>query len=113
MDSLKFTHFGCIGHTLQLSISTGLQVGFISRVLGQVRKLAEHFHSDTNAMYVLRQKQQLLGIPEHVLIQQCETRWSSSFAMLERVIEQQQAPCAVLLDGQDSVIRSLFPDGAE
>ena len=113
VDSLNFIHFGCIGHTLQLSVGRGLQLGFVSRVLGRVRKLVEHFHKSTNAMYVLRQKQQLLGIPEHALVQQCETRWSSAFAMLERVVEQQQALCAVLLDSQDRVIRSLLPDGAE
>ena len=113
VDSLNFTHFGCIGHTLQLSVSRGLQLGFVSRVLGRVRKLVEHFHKSTNATYALRQKQQLLGILEHALVQQCETRWSSAFAMLERVVEQQQALCAVLLDSQDRVIRSLLPDGAE
>ena len=46
-------------------------------------------------------------------MQQCETRWSSAFAMLERVVEQQQPLCAVLLDSQDRVVRSLLPDGAE
>ena len=48
VNSLKFTHFRCIGHTLQLSISRGLQLGFVSCVLGRVRKLAEHFHRSTN-----------------------------------------------------------------
>ena len=47
------------------------------------------------------------------LIQQCKTRQSSSFAMLEKVVEQQQALCAVLLDSQDRAIRSLLPDGPE
>ena len=110
VDSLEFTHFGCIGHTLQLSINKGLQLGFVSRVLGHVHKLVEHFHKSTKATYALRQKQKLLGVAEHALVQQCETRWSSIFAMLERVVEQQQALCAVLLDSQDS---SLLPDGAE
>lgn len=113
MDILNFTHFGCIGHTLQLSVGRGLQLGFVSCVLGRVRKLVEHFHKSTNATYALWQKQKLLGIPEHALVQQCETRWSSAFTMLERVVEQQQAVCAVLLDTQDRVIRSLLPDGAE
>jgi len=113
VDSLEFTHFGCIGHTLQLSISRGLQLGFISRVLGRVRKLVEHFHKSTKATYALRQKQQLLGVPEHALVQQCETRWSSTFAMLERIVEQQESLCAVLLDNQDRAVRSLLPDGAE
>jgi len=73
----------------------------------------EHFHKSTKATYALRQKQKLLGVPEHILVQQCETRWSSTFAMLERVVEQQQALCAVLMDSQDRVVRSLLPDGAE
>ena len=113
VDSLEFTHFGCIGHTLQLKINRGLQLGFVSHVLGRVRKLVEHFHKSTKAIYALRQKQKLLGVAEHTLVQQCETRWSSTFAMLERVVEQQQALCAVLLDSQDRVVRSLLPDGAE
>ena len=70
VDSLKFTYFRCIGHTLQSSISRELQLGFVLHVLGRVRKLVEHFHKTTNAMYALWQKQQLLGIPEHALIQQ-------------------------------------------
>ena len=69
VDSLNFIHFGCIGHTLQLNISRGLQLGFVSRVLGRVRKLVEHLHKSTNATYALRQKQQLLGIPKHALVQ--------------------------------------------
>jgi len=40
----------------------------------------------------------LFGVPENALVQQCEKRWSSTFAVLERVVEQQQALCAVLLD---------------
>ena len=34
VDNLGYTHFGYIGHTLQLSISKGLQIGFVARVLG-------------------------------------------------------------------------------
>jgi len=64
-------------------------------------------------MHALRKKQQLLGIPEHALVQQCETRWNSRFTMLERVLEQQQTICAVLLESQDRVLRSLLPDGKE
>ena len=53
VDNLGYTHFGRIGHILQLSISRGLQLGFVARVLGHVRKLVEHFHKSTNAMYSL------------------------------------------------------------
>ena len=111
--TLDYIHFGCIGHTPQLSISKGTQLGFIVRVLGRVHKLIEHFHRSTNTMYGLWKKQELLGIPEHAMIKQCETRWNSTFAMLERVIKQQQAICAVLLESQDRVLCNLLPDGKE
>ena len=107
--TLDYTHFGCIGHTPQLSISKGTQLGFIIRVLGRVRKLIEHFHRSTNTQYGLWKKQELLGIPEHAMIKQCETRWNSTFAMLERVIKQQQAICAVLLESQDRILCNLLP----
>ena len=54
-----------------------------------------------------------MGVAEHALVQQCETRWSSAFPMLERVVEQQQVLCAVLLDSQDRAVRILLPDGAK
>ena len=73
----------------------------------------EHFHKSTKAIYALRQKQQLLGVSEHALVQQCETRWNSTFAMLESIVEEQQALCPVLLDSQDRAVCSLFPDRAE
>ncbi len=47
---------------------------------------------------VLKEKQRLLGIPEHKLKQDMITRWNSSFDMLERFLEQQAAVCASLLD---------------
>ncbi len=47
---------------------------------------------------VLKEKQRLLGIPEHKLKQDMITCWNSSFDMLERFLEQQAAVCASLLD---------------
>ncbi len=40
---------------------------------------------------VLKEKQRLLGIPEHKLKQDMITCWNSSFDMLERFLEQQAA----------------------
>ena len=47
---------------------------------------------------MLGEKQQALGLPSHVLLQEVETRWNSTLDMIERVLEQQSAVCATLID---------------
>ena len=81
---------------MQLNVSRE-QVGFVSHGLGRVYKLVEHFHMSINATYALQQKQQLLGVLEHALVQQCKQIqgevWILQFMQcdIERVVEQQQA----------------------
>ena len=82
----------------------------MSRVLGRARKLVEHFHKSTLATNSLREKQVCLELPQHVLVMECKTRWSSTYHMLERVQEQQAAICAVLAENRDRSIRSLLPE---
>ena len=62
-------------------------------------------------MSKLREKQKLLGLPEHQLINDCITRWGSTYEMLKRFLEQQQAICAMLLEDRDN--RSLMPSPEE
>ena len=112
-DELNFSHLGCVGHTLQLSIGRALQLTPVGRVLGRVRKLVEHFHKSTLATNCLRQKQICLELPRHVLVMECKTRWSSTYHMIQRVQEQQAAICAVLAENKDRTIRSLLPENEE
>ena len=58
-------------------------------------------------MSKLREKQKLLGLPKHQLINNCITRWGSTYEMLKRFLEQQQAICAMLLEDGDN--RTLMP----
>ena len=105
---LKIEHFPCVAHTLQLSIKNGLEVTRVQRVLGRCRKLVEHFRKSTKETYKLREKQEMLKLPQHQLIQECTTRWGSTLGMLERIMEQQAAIAAVLMEGK---VRHLMPDG--
>ena len=112
-DITEFHHLGCIGHTLQLSVNKSFRLTPVAWLLGRVKKLAEHFKRSTKETYLLHDKQILLDIPQHELIQQCDTRWNSTLYMLQRVKEQQPALCSVLLESKDKAVRSLFPDGPE
>ena len=110
---MEIHHLGCIGHTLQLSVNKSFRLTLVARLLGRVKKLVEHFKRSTKETYLLRDKQILLDLPQHELIQQCDTRWNSTLYMLQHIKEQQPALCSVLLESKDKAVRSLFPDGPE
>ena len=52
----------------------------------------------------------MLQLPQHKLIQDCVTRWGSTLGMLTRLMEQQAAIAAVLMEGK---VRHLMPEEAE
>ena len=52
----------------------------------------------------------MLKLPQHKLIQECVTRWGSTLHMLQRLMEQQAAIAAVLMEGN---MRHLMPESAE
>ena len=113
IEELQYSHLCCVGHTLQLGIGKALQLTAVSHVLGGVRKLVEHFHKSTLATNCLREKQIRLELPQHVLVMECKTRWSSTYHMIQRVQEQQTAICAVLAENKDRTICSLLPENEE
>ena len=94
----EWPHFGCVAHTLQLCIKTGLDISTISQMVAASRKLVGHFKHSVVAMTGLRDKQTQLNVAEHHLIQDVSTRWNSTYFMLDRLAEQQVAPYAVIHD---------------
>ena len=50
----------------------------------------------------LRAKQALLGVKEQKLIGAVDTRWGSTYDMVKRILQQQQAVSAVLAEQRDS-----------
>ena len=98
------------GHTLQLSIRKALDLPAVKKVIARCKKCIAHFNKSTKEIYKLREKQKLLKLPEHELIQDCITRWGSTLHMLERIQEQQAAIAAVLMEGRNT---HLIPDGEE
>lgn len=113
VNELELPHFGCVGHVLQLSIGKAFKLSQVDRVLGKVKKLVAHFQRSNNETYALREKQDVLHLPKHELIQECITRWSSCYKMLERVLEQQQALYGVLMEKKEKHVRALLPDAGE
>jgi len=53
--------------------------------------LLPFFHHSVKGAEKLREIQRQIGFKENKMIQEVETRWNSTFYMLERMVEQHQA----------------------
>ena len=102
MRNLNLLNVPCVGHTLQLSVLKSFNLPIVTKMLARVRRIIGHFHRSEKAMRNLREKQKQLGAPMHKLINDCVTRWGSTYSMLQRFIEQQQPICAVFLEDRDT-----------
>ncbi len=88
---LKLFWFGCFPHTLNLVVKDGLKIVECATLLSSVRELSSHFKRSSKASERLREVQKNLKIPQHRIIRDVETRWSSTCNMLQRFLEQNSA----------------------
>ena len=88
-----------MGQNLNLAVKKVLSVDAVSGLVASVRRVVSHFHFSNVSAAKLKEKQKQLCLPEHKVIQDVDTRWNSTFDMLERMLEQQVAVAAVLFEG--------------
>uniref|UniRef100_A0A1X7VLU2 HAT C-terminal dimerisation domain-containing protein n=1 Tax=Amphimedon queenslandica TaxID=400682 RepID=A0A1X7VLU2_AMPQE len=81
----EWPHFGCVAHTLQLAIKSGLDLPIISRLTAISQNLVGHFKHSVPAMTALKGKQAQLGIQEHHLLQDVTTRWNLTYFLMEHL----------------------------
>jgi hypothetical protein len=84
---------GCFAHTLQLCVKRGLESQrAVDDAVAICRKIAGHFSHSTLAKEKLAAIQTSLpDFPQHSMAQDVTTRWSSTYYMVERIIEQKKA----------------------
>ena len=68
------------------------------RVIARCHSLEELFHRSYKKMQYLRQKQEELDLPQHKIVGDVVTRWGSTYDMITRILEQQQAISSVLAE---------------
>lgn len=92
MRHANITDIGCTSHTLQLVLRDGIFIQTsVEAVVKKARKIVGHFKHSEQACRHLKEFQVSRDVPEHKLIQDVETRWNSTYLMLERLVEQQKA----------------------
>ena len=101
---------GCFGHTINLCVKAGLKVPQISTAVARCSRLVTYFRKSSRAAHILSDKQDALGTDKHKLLQDVDTRWNSTYDMVQRVLEQQSPICATLVDQKRL---DLLPKDAE
>ncbi|XP_065671967.1 zinc finger BED domain-containing protein 4-like [Hydra vulgaris] len=92
MEVGNFTNIPCLAHTLQLVVKDGcLSNERISLLTATCRRIVGHFKHSVKSYKLLRQSQEILGLPKHSIIQDEPTRWNCTFHMLNRLIEKKDA----------------------
>ena len=87
----KWNHLPCFAYNLNLITTNYLQdVPEVVALLQCCKHIVSYFHKNTKATDKLNPIQSHLNIDNHKLIQEVETRWNSSFYMLERIVEQEE-----------------------
>ncbi|XP_034540402.1 zinc finger BED domain-containing protein 1-like [Notolabrus celidotus] len=94
--------FSCFGHNLNLAISKVLKISRVESAIRSCRHLVQGFSRSWKRKRELHKKQEELNIAEHSLIHDVVTRWGSTFEMISRFLEQQQAICAVLVGNRST-----------
>uniref|UniRef100_A0A3B5QTD9 HAT C-terminal dimerisation domain-containing protein n=1 Tax=Xiphophorus maculatus TaxID=8083 RepID=A0A3B5QTD9_XIPMA len=94
---LKLRHHICVAHTLNLVVKRELdQHPVLSGLRAKARKLVGYFRSSTTAKEKLKQVQLQLGMQATKLMQEVETRWNSTYLMLQRLVELREPVGAAL-----------------
>ncbi len=101
----------CFGHTLHLAVNKAIDIYRVTAALSRLRKTISAFTRSPKLSRQLVKKQRELLLQEHRLIHDEPTRWNSSYDMVERFLEQQQAVFAVL--AEDRKKWHLMPKDAD
>ncbi|XP_028935360.1 zinc finger BED domain-containing protein 4 [Ornithorhynchus anatinus] len=90
----------CFGHTVNLIVGEAIKSQrMVQNLLSLARKLGERVHRSAGAREKLAELQRAHGLPPHPLLQDVPSRWSTSFRMLERLVEQKRAVDEMAAEG--------------
>jgi len=79
-------------------------------LLKNIREVTSYFKRSTKAADRLKKVQKQLELPVLKLVRDCETRWSSTFDMLERFAQQSSAVHLVLRELKNEVKLNCITD---
>ena len=97
-EEYRWESTNCAAHRIQLCVEDGLKINAIAWLVGASQKLVNHFKHSTVATAALANRQKSMSMPVKKLVQDCATRWNSTYYLLERTVETRWPISAVLSD---------------
>ncbi|KAJ8364737.1 hypothetical protein SKAU_G00135680 [Synaphobranchus kaupii] len=95
--NLKIRHAVCIAHNLNLIVRKSFEhTPGLNDMRTKSRKIVAYFRTSTTAKERLTQVQERMGGPSLKMIQEVDTRWNSTFHMLDRLYQQREPVGAAL-----------------
>lgn len=92
MHIAEVRDMGCVAHTLQSVIHDALFTQTsVEAVVKKARKIVAHFKHSEQACRKFVDCQQSCDVVVHKPLQDVETRWNSTYIMIERLVEQRRA----------------------
>ena len=90
--SMNLRHALCFAHSLNLVVKKSLDAtAGIDNIRTRARKVVTFFKTSTTAKEKLREVQKQFNRPVKKLIQEVDTRWNSTFLMLQHLFEERQS----------------------
>ncbi|KAJ8923077.1 hypothetical protein NQ315_001629 [Exocentrus adspersus] len=88
-EQLNWDNFDCYAHTLSTIVQDGLKLA--QPLLKKFRKVVAHFRDNATAGTQLATVLEETGAPVKKLIKDVPTRWNSTFYMMERLLQLEEA----------------------
>lgn len=113
VTQLNIRHIYCFAHMLNLIVKKSLcQTSELENMRSRARKIVAHFKSSSKAKEKLCSIQANMGMPQKKLVQEVETRWNSTYAMLHRLYEQREPLGAALASLSTDIVPFTADDYA-
>ncbi|XP_045930909.1 uncharacterized protein LOC123986603 isoform X1 [Micropterus dolomieu] len=100
IKKLQLRKLRCFAHILNLAAQKVYTSNTVARWASKIRAVVVWIKRFSTAQTVLQEKQQLLNLPQHSLVLDVQTHWSSLYLMVERFVEQYAALQATTTDPQ-------------
>nr|CAD7259131.1 unnamed protein product [Timema shepardi] len=94
----------CFAHSLQLAVDDSKsECPGVKKLLQKAKNIVGHYRRSSQARERLHSLQERMQVPQLELIQYVETRWSSEYCMLQRLVEMKGPIAAELAQSEHNI----------